>query len=265
MKLKEFPLIRTIYDLHARSVHIEQKINELLARTDLQPKAKVDGTDQVFGPTTYSQCGEDLIVANVFALLGIKNPTYLDIGGHMPWIGSNTALFYLAGSHGVVIDANPDIIPVFKNERPDDTVVNVGVAAHPGVLPFYRIDSFSGRNTFSKEAAEAFVALHPKFKITDVIDVPVQTLDQIVAQHCNGTYPDFLTIDAEAKDFEILKSADLSASRPKVICTETITGADVETFGDLTGLLRSRGYTPYARTWGNAIYVDENTSRFLAL
>lgn len=53
--------------------------------------------DQGFGHITYSQFGEDLVVANIFALLGVKRPTYLDVGANHPLKGSNTALLYARG------------------------------------------------------------------------------------------------------------------------------------------------------------------------
>ena len=43
--------------------------------------------DQGFGHVTYAQFGEDLIVANTFALLGIERPSYLDLGANDPIAG----------------------------------------------------------------------------------------------------------------------------------------------------------------------------------
>lgn len=64
-------------------------------------------SDQSFGHITYSQHGEDMIIANIFSILNITKPTYLDIGANHPLKGSNTALLYSRGSHGTIVDANP--------------------------------------------------------------------------------------------------------------------------------------------------------------
>lgn len=213
-----------------------------------QSSTPFQGREQAFGSTTYAQCGDDLYFANIFGLLKVDKPSYLDIGAHHPLDGSNTALLYQRGSRGVVVEANPDLIDNFRRERPNDTVLNVGVGPQPGTLPFYRIDTLSGRNTFSKTTAEEFVRKHPQFKINDVIQVEVATLNDIVQKYCDGKFPDLLSIDAEGMDFEILESADFSRSRPKVICAEIVTGADVVSTASISQLLKSRGFVPYART-----------------
>jgi hypothetical protein len=51
-------------------------------------------TSTCFSKVSYSQSGEDLIVRVYFDILGITNPTYIDIGAHHPYFISNTALFY---------------------------------------------------------------------------------------------------------------------------------------------------------------------------
>src|SRR5579871_5884717 len=62
---------------------------------------------QIFGHLTYSQHGEDMIFANIFHIIGIEKPSYMDIGAYHPINISNTAYFYAKGSRGVNIDANP--------------------------------------------------------------------------------------------------------------------------------------------------------------
>lgn len=265
---KRIPIVNLLFDAHERIIHIEQKIDDL-ARVAAKPVEPVSpqyqgSTDQTFGHISYAQCGEDMILVNIFALLGINRPTYIDIGGHMPWVGSNTALLYTRGSSGIIVEPNPDLIDPFKTERPRDVTLNVGVSAKSGTLPFYRIDPWSGRNTFSKQTVDEFVAIHPEYSVYDVINVDVMTLDSIISAHCGGAYPDFLSIDAEGEDFKILESADFSKSKPKVICVEIITGGDVVSIGDLSALLKTRGYFPYARTWGNAFFLSADTADRLA-
>ena len=50
---------------------------------------------------SYSQSGEDLIVKHIFENLGVKKPSYLDIGAYHPFHLNNTVIFYLSGSHGI--------------------------------------------------------------------------------------------------------------------------------------------------------------------
>ncbi len=219
--------------------------------------------DQVFGATSYAQCGEDLIVANVFKLLGVQRPSYLDIGGHHPLHCSNTAFFYMAGSRGVVVEANPDLIAPYRAARPEDLVVNVGAASRSGNMKYYRIDRTSGRNSFSEESARAFVEAYPQFRIQDVLDVEVCSLADIIERYCSGRFPDFLSIDVEGLDTEILRSYDF-ATRPTVICAEFVS-AGSEVGDSISNVLSAHGYLLYARTWGNGIYLTQEAARQLSI
>jgi FkbM family methyltransferase len=179
-------------------------------------------SDQWFGDTSFSQHGEDLCILNFFTLLGISKPSYLDLGAHHPTNISNTALLYSRGSRGVNVEANPNLIQEFLKQRPDDLNLNVGVATSLGSLPFYMIDEHSGRNTFSKQEAENFVTEYPQFKIQKVINVQCFPIKEILKRCPNGEYPDFLSMDVEGFDYEILKQMDLEYSKtsPKIICVE---------------------------------------------
>jgi FkbM family methyltransferase len=211
--------------------------------------------DQFFGHITYSQFGEDLIVANIFALLGISRPSYLDVGAHHPLHISNTALMHKRGSCGINVEANPNLIGAFHRLRPNDVNLNIGVSTAPGTLPFYMIDATSGRNTFDRAAAEAFVRDYPSFTIETVINIQVVTLDSILEQYMYGQYPDFLSIDLEGLDYQVLKSANLAQSGPKVICVEVESAAPGDDGGKIVGMLKRRGYSLFARTVSNAVMV----------
>lgn len=198
--------------------------------------------DQAFGYITYAQCGEDMYLANIFTLLGISQPTYLDVGGHHPWAGSNTAWLYERGSRGVVIEANHELIEPFRRARPEDKILNIGVAAESGRMPFYRIGWDSGRNSFSKKTIDDCLEEFTDSWISDSNDVEVSNLNDIIRDYFAGTLPDFLSIDAEGMDFEILRSANFSKSQPTVICAEIRTGRNQDNPDPISNLLKSRGF-----------------------
>ncbi len=221
--------------------------------------------DQAFGGSTYAQFGEDLIILNIFHLLGIKQPSYLDVGAHHPLNVSNTALLHLRGSRGINVDANPNLIAAFREQRPDDVSLNVGVGPERGTLNFYFIDDWSGRNTFRREVAEEFVRENPQFQIRDVKPIPVVTLNDIVDQHAGGRFPDFLSMDVEGLDFDILSSATFGERGPSVICVEAVSGADSDDSARLTGVLAGHGYVLFVRTVGNLIFVRGDQAAKLGL
>lgn len=227
--------------------------------SDSPPGAARGHRDQGFGSETFAQYGEDLIVANIFAILGIKAPTFLDIGAHHPFHINNTALLYQRGSRGINVEANPILIKAFYKERPLDTNLNVGVATSRGspigTMTFYMIDDQSGRNTFDKETAEAFVRANPTFSITKAVSLPMIDINTIITRHAQGHWPNFLSIDIEGWDAAIIADADFGSSSPDVICVEAISGDGNNVTRQLVELLEARAYVAYARTIANIIFV----------
>jgi len=78
---------------------------------------------------TFSQCGEDRILAFLFSQLAIATPRYLDVGTWHPCVDNNTYLFYRAGAKGVCVEPNPDLALLIRETRPRDELLNVGVSA----------------------------------------------------------------------------------------------------------------------------------------
>ena len=209
--------------------------------------------DQAFGHISYAQHGEDMLFVNYFHMLGITKPSWLDIGAHHPIIISNTALLYKRGGRGVNIEANPNLIENFRQMRPEDINVNIGVAPKGNSntkMTFYMIDKFSGRNTFDRNAAEEFIAQYPEHSIKEEISVDMIDINEAVDRYCSGVYPDLLTIDVENLDYDILSTADFKKSRPKLICVEVISAAG-NASDKMATLLTGHGYSVIARTIGN--------------
>jgi FkbM family methyltransferase len=217
--------------------------------------------DQPFGAVSYAQFGEDLVLVNLFHDLGVERPSFLDIGAHHPVNCSNTALLYARGSRGVNIEANPNLIPAFTEMRPEDLTLNLGVGPAPGRLDFYMIDEWSGRNTFDAATARSFVAAHPEFAIREVRQIEVVTLEEVLQRHCDGRWPDLLSIDVEGLDLPILQGSSFDRSNgPRIICAEVLSGDDRSQAGGLSAVMRSKGYRQVFRTAGNAIFLADSGS-----
>ncbi len=189
---------------------------------------------------SFAQYGEDLILVAACKKLGLLNPTYIDIGCHHPIFGNNTFLLYEQGSHGTVIEPNPAISKTIKQKRPRDIVMAIGVGATTGTMPFYMFEHRSTRNTFSKQQAQDWQKIsgeHPR-----EIQVEVKTLNEIVTEKF-----DILCIDAEGYDFDILSTYNWNI-KPSILVVE-------KGESKLTQLILSRGYTPFAETPSNAIFI----------
>jgi FkbM family methyltransferase len=207
--------------------------------------------DQLFGDITYAQHGDDLVIRAIFFSLGIGTPSYLDLGAHHPERISNTKLFYDTGSRGINVEANPVLHKLFLEQRPQDINLNVGVGIKSGFQDFYMIDGESGRNSFIKEVAEGFVLDYPEFAITEVRQLPIFTVEQILHHRA---VPDFLSIDIEGMDFEVLQSIDFRRYPFKVVCVE------IQPYSEenIRTLMYNVGYTSIIKCGSNLIFVDKN-------
>lgn len=210
--------------------------------------------DQWFGGKTYAQTGEDLMICNLFELMGIKKPSYLDVGAHHPWNISNTALLYKRGSRGVNVEANPNLLEEFRTARPEDLNLCTGVGSKAGTMPFYMFDEKSGRNTFDKQVADQFALDYPQFYIREIKQIPVVTLNTLVDEHCPGGFPNLLSIDVEGLDYDILRGTDLGKSPPAIICVEASTPSIANVISEV---LWSWEYIRLCKMGLNLIFIQD--------
>jgi FkbM family methyltransferase len=210
---------------------------------------------------SWAQCGEDLIAAFALGSLGIRIPSYLDIGAHHPTYLNNTYAFYLAGARGVNVEADPTLIEAFKRQRPADLTLNMGIGPQSGTMDFY-VMSVPSLNTFSGADAERY-ASHEGVKIERVIPLQVRRFDEVVDRYL-GSSPDFVSLDVEGWDLPILQSIDFDRYRPHVLCVETLTYSTTgqgRHIREIDELLIGRGYLKYADTHINTLYVSEASWR----
>jgi hypothetical protein len=203
--------------------------------------------DQRFGPVTYSQNGEDLMILSLCELLDLQCPTYLDLGAHDPFTISNTALLYSRGSYGVNIDANINVMDEFMIHRVRDVNVCVGVSANSAKPRlFHLVDPKSGLNTFCEDK------IPRPFTSKSTVLVNMMTVNEVVMTYCpGGIFPDLLFTDLEGLDLEVLDSMNLERSYPKIICSEI---RKDETEKAITNMLY-KGYSRVCRMGENLIFI----------
>ena len=190
-------------------------------------------------------------------------PSYLDVGAHDPYEISNTALFHQLGCKGINIEANPKLLDKFKKERPHDINICIGVGPKKGIFPFY-ITGFDGLNTFrcnnlkhNEELIKIDKGIEEKISIKSTINIPVDRLDNIIAEYNKGIWPEFMSMDIEGLEYETLKDLDLS-NGPLLIDVE------VNFDGDLfISLMKNKGYFPYLWFRENIIFVKNEMERLV--
>lgn len=210
----------------------------------------------IYYKKTWSQEGEDLILDRIFG--GKKTGYYIDVGAHHPKRFSNTFLFYRKGWRGINIDAMPDSMAIFKKYRSRDVNLEVGVGAVEGSLNYY-IFNETALNGFSEKISQERHSAESNYKIINVVTVDVLPLSNILDIHLPaGQCIDFLTIDVEGLDYEVLKSNNWLKYRPKIVIAEVL-GSDMsEIQNSRIGKLMSEvGYVLHAKTMNTVFFKEQ--------
>jgi FkbM family methyltransferase len=207
---------------------------------------------------TYAQQNEDLIVeallAPVLRRLGrpLKSVFYFEIGANHPFQTSNTYLFYRKhGARGVLVEANHRLAEQLKASRPEDQVVEAAVSArHDETVTFHQcgIAELSGLN-------EAHIHSFGRNAPIEQVTVPNLHINALLERYGDRQI-DYLSVDVEGVDYEVLAALDFGRFRPYFIQCEPsehfIPGASDK----LAALLEGRGYVLVARTEINLIFAD---------
>lgn len=190
----------------------------------------------------YSQSGEDLALQWLFH--SVPNGFYVDVGAYHPKRFSNTNYFYKRGWTGINIDPTPGVIDLFRKARPRDINLPYAVASSSRDVTLYISENERGVNTLSPD----FAALqqeqwgrHYPIKIA----VKTHTLAEILDAHKPDDRPiQFLSVDVEGIDLEVLESNNWQKYIPNVILCEDLTLRNVEcrSESNIWTFLHARGY-----------------------
>lgn len=189
-------------------------------KTLIKSLKKTFPIDKFFFHRSYSQEGEDMIYRSCFENRKNYKGFYIDVGAHHPYRFSNTVHFYQNGWRGINIEPTPGAIKLFRLFRRRDLNLNIGINAANGTLPFYCFNE-PALNSFNQKISDERV-LTTRYKITNVINVKTMPLSQVLDHHLPaGQTIDFLNIDAEGLDLEVLKSNNWNKYVPLFIMVET--------------------------------------------
>ncbi len=206
---------------------------------------------------SYSQNGEDLIVDFIFKQLKIESPSYIDIGAFHPTDISNTYLFYQRGCSGMCVEPYSVFYNKIKNKRRRDICLNIGIGVSNESNKDFYIMSSKSLNTFSKNEAERCTS-YGNQKIEKVDKVPLANINDLINDHFNEC-PNFISLDVEGLELEILKTFDFIKYRPEVFCIETINYTEnnsEQKLNETIKFMQKSKYLNFADTYINTIFVD---------
>lgn len=196
-----------------------------------------------------SQHGEDFIIH--YLLKFKKNGCYVDIGANDPEIISNTKYFYDIGWRGINIEPHPILFNKINQLRSQDVNLNVGIAQKEDSIEFFQIDEVDGTagSTFDPQVAKE---LEKKgYTISKVVSTPVVPLKKSLAENLKNNKIDFMSIDTEGFDLEVLKSNDWKKYRPTFVLVEIVNNKD-----EINTFMYHNDYKKIFQNTANAIYKD---------
>jgi FkbM family methyltransferase len=205
---------------------------------------------------SYAQEGEDLVLSVLMEPDVPRSGFYVDIGAHHPTRFSNTMHFYDRGWRGLNVDARPGFAAEFRAVRPRDIAVECGVASRPGELLFYEFNE-PALNTFDGDIAQRRHG-HRHYRIERKVPVRICTLATLLDQHVGPNQPiDFLSVDVEGLDVDVLRSNDWDRYRPRFVLSEVYGQWLDEVIGcETVAVMGELGYRACSRTRHTIFFED---------
>jgi FkbM family methyltransferase len=211
----------------------KQGIKAVLRRT-LPPTAGSTGVERIVrsvrdrayrtpilrSPGFYSQDGQDQAVVELFGAR--RGGVFLDIGAHDGVSYSNT--FYLEkelGWTGICIEPHPGVFSRLREHR-HCTCENVAVASSPRTAKFMCVSGYGEMlSRFSTGPVPNRIthAIETTGAELQEIEVPCDTVLDILTRN-DLTHVDYISIDVEGCEFEILQTIDLRSLDVRVLTIE---------------------------------------------
>jgi len=201
--------------------------------------------------SSFSQHGEDLWLDLVLG--GKDKGFYVDVGANHPRFNSNTRRFYLRGWTGINIEPTRQGHALFEQERPRDINLQAAIAPEEGDTTLYTLSNDTTLSTLDRATAHEMA----KRLGLEVREGKVRTfpLAKVFREYVGERTVDFMSVDAEGYDFEVLSTNDWSKYRPTFLLVEMNRKRDA-----IMQLLQHYDYALLINNQVNGLLVDAMSS-----
>jgi FkbM family methyltransferase len=193
--------------------------------------------------TVFPDHVENSLKAEFFAPHG--GGYFVEVGANEPQRGSQTWQFEQAGWTGILVEPQPDLAERLRRTRRAH-VVSAACSSKRNAGGTLRLYLSGPHSSLSRDLAITGVVAD------QAIDVPVRTLDDILEEAAAPAPIDFVSIDVEGHEVEVLSGFDLARWRPRLILIED----HVANLAKHRFLTRA-GYRLIRRTGLNGWYVPQ--------
>ena len=206
---------------------------------------------------SYAQNLEDVVLDRA---LHAPSGFYVDVGAASPSTASVTRHFYELGWSGINIEPLPEYVSELRLARPRDWTIEAVAGASPGQSSFHVVESDQDLSTFDPRRVEQMRAegIRTNECLTEMV-----TLNDVLEQ-AQPMAIDFLKIDAEGTEREVLLGIDLRMWRPRVLLIEaTFPNSQIPSHGEWEDLVLKEGYLFASFDGINRFYAAEEESSLI--
>lgn len=171
---------------------------------------------------SYAQNMEDMHLARLFS--GQRHGFYIDVGGGHPVADNVSFRSYLAGWRGIVVEPQDALHRLYAAIRPRDIAVKGLVGRMEGTADFHMVDKLHGFSTTVQANAEGAAGFGASFSTSQL---PMTTLAALCGAHAPDCI-DWLKVDVEGAEPDVLAGLDWSRIRPRVVLVEAIAPGSME-------------------------------------
>jgi FkbM family methyltransferase len=184
----------------------------------------------------------------VAAFFGAAKGFFVEVGANDPHERSQTWHLEQVGWTGILVEPQPDLADKLRAMR-SAKVFAVACSSPDNAGRTLPLNVAGPLSSLDRER------MAPGAAPESVIEVPIRTLDSVLEEAGAPERFDFLSVDVEGHEVEVLRGFDIARWRPRLILLE-------DHVGDLTkhGFLKAAGYRLIRRYENNGWYVPRESA-----
>jgi FkbM family methyltransferase len=198
-----------------------------------------------------------MLIMSLYEKMPNHEGFYIDIGAHDPVRFSNTQYFYEKGWRGINIDATPNSMKKFDILRPEDINLECAISDKDENLVYYCFEE-SALNSFDAVLSER--RIKDNWKLKEKVTIQTQSINSILEEYLPpGQQIDFIDIDIEGMELQVLKTFDFEKYAPKYFLIEDLENVRSNlfenTYSELIDFMKSEKYYPMLKCTRTVIYA----------